>query len=850
MLNLNNANHSRQQVKAFVLILLALLIPLELISQESTLDNTSGLWLDDAIWNDGTHPGTTSIASDVHIYGNVVSGTGINFIAGDLYVHDTLTIYGDLTLGDTLELTIDPAGILIVRGDFTANDTVDIWTSGQMVVTGEFSILGDNDQGSFDNDGVLYVFDASPILKNGTGFEDFNCGSPVDSCSRYDESDLLASGLASFYLSGSYSITASGPTTFCLGDSVGLSVTDTATGYTWFLDDSEIVGATSYAFQAKTSGDYHATFFIGGDSLVMDKVTVVANPLPVVSIAGLEAEYCEGSATDTLVGGPADGFFVAGPGITVLGNDSAVFDPALAGNYDVKYYYTDGNGCTDTATASTLVNPLPVVSIAGLEAEYCEGSATDTLVGGPADGFFVAGPGITVLGNDSAVFDPALAGNYDVKYYYTDGNGCTDTATASTLVNPLPVVSITGLEAEYCEGSATDTLVGGPADGFFVAGPGITVLGNDSAVFDPALAGNYDVKYYYTDGNGCTDTATASTLVNPLPVVSITGLEAEYCEGSATDTLVGGPADGFFVAGPGITVLGSDSAVFDPALAGNYDVKYYYTDGNGCTDTATASTLVNPLPVVSIAGLEAEYCEGSATDTLVGGPADGFFVAGPGITVLGNDSAVFDPALAGNYDVKYYYTDGNGCTDTATASTLVNPLPVVSFSGLDPEYCENGPQDTLAGSEPGGGFLGTGITDNADGTAYFDPATVGTYEIAYYFTDGNGCSDTARTSVTVHPLPAVSFSGLEVEYCEGEDQDTLTGSQPGGVYLGTGITDNTDGTAYFDPATPGTYDITYYFTNGNGCADTAIQSVTVHPLPVVDLLDFQLIYVSWMIPKP
>ena len=331
-----------------------------------------------------------ALATDVHIYGNIVSGSDIDFTGGNLFIHDTLTIYGNLTIGDTLNLTIDPAGILIVRGDFTANDTVDVWSSGQMVVTGTFSILGDNDQGSFDNDGVLYIFDPVPSLKTGVGFDDFTCVNPVDSCTLYDEGDLLASPLGSLFQTGSFSIGASGPSTFCLGDSVVLAVPDTATTYRWFLDDVEIAGATTYTFTAKLSGDYHATFFIGSDSLVMDKVTVTANPLPPVSVSGLDAAYCEGSDADTLVGGPLGGFYIAGPGLTILGaGDSAIFDPVLAGGYDIKYYFTDGLGCTDTATVSTVVNPLPLVVFAGLDPTYCENGPQDTLTASQLGGIFL-----------------------------------------------------------------------------------------------------------------------------------------------------------------------------------------------------------------------------------------------------------------------------------------------------------------------------------------------------------------------------------------------------------------------------------------------------------------------------
>ena len=217
-----------------LLILLSFLLSINLYAQDTTLNNTTGLWLDDAIWSDETNPGILSIASDVHVYGNVVSGTDLDFIGGSLFIHDTLTVYGNLTIGRSLDLTIDNFGILIVRGDFISGDTVDVWSGGKMVVTGKFSIFGDNDQGSFDNDGILYVFDAAPDLKTGLGFEDFTCGSPVDSCTLYNESDLLASPLAPFYLSGSFNIDTSGSATFCLGDSVILSTNDTASFYKWY----------------------------------------------------------------------------------------------------------------------------------------------------------------------------------------------------------------------------------------------------------------------------------------------------------------------------------------------------------------------------------------------------------------------------------------------------------------------------------------------------------------------------------------------------------------------------------------------------------------------------------------
>jgi len=542
MLRLATEWTKKRKADKIILYLILLLIPMGVFSQESTLDNQQGPWSDDAIWLDGTAPGTSGINTDVHIYGTVVCDSDLDFTGGDLFIHDTLTLFGSLTIGDTLNLTVDPGAVLIVRGDFTCGDTVDVWTSGEMVVTGEFSILGDDDQGSFDNDGQLYVFDATPVLKSGAGYGDFTCVDLVDSCTLYDESDLLASALAPLYLSGSYFIEPSGLVEFCLGDSVLLSVTDTATSYQWFADDIEIVGATTFEYRASATADYHVTFFIGGDSLVMEAVAVTTNPLPVVSIIGLDVSYCEGAPTDTLVGDPANGFFLAAPGISILGGDSAVFDPALAGSYDIQYYYTDLNGCTDTALVTAVVNPLPVVDYAGLDPVQCPLGDPDTLVGNHApDGIFSGGT-VADQGDGTGIFTPLLDGTYEIWYAYTDLNGCTDSMSYSVLVHPLTPVAIDAYDTIWDINDPAFVLAGSPAGGTFT---GNGVSGPD---YDPALAGvGLDTLVYaYTDGNSCTNYDTLIFEIRDYDFMAgarILNDIDNWCSPDAYYTTIGATAD-------------------------------------------------------------------------------------------------------------------------------------------------------------------------------------------------------------------------------------------------------------------------------------------------------------------
>jgi len=87
----------------------------QVISQESTIDNIQGIWLDDASWSGGSDPGVTEIDTDVEIYGTISRFGDLDFNDGDLTVHDTLLIYGNLTLGNNADLTISDGGGVICK---------------------------------------------------------------------------------------------------------------------------------------------------------------------------------------------------------------------------------------------------------------------------------------------------------------------------------------------------------------------------------------------------------------------------------------------------------------------------------------------------------------------------------------------------------------------------------------------------------------------------------------------------------------------------------------------------------------------------------------------------------------
>jgi hypothetical protein len=90
------------------------------------------------------------------------------------------------------------------------------------------------------------------------------------------------------------------------------------------------------------------------------------------------------------------------------------------------------------------------------------------------------------------------------------------------------------------------------------------------------------------------NTATTTLTVNPLPVVSITGLASAYCQDAAAVTLMGNPAG----AGGSFTVDGSSASTLNPIslTVGQHTVAFRYTDGNGCSNATSQSVTIKATP--------------------------------------------------------------------------------------------------------------------------------------------------------------------------------------------------------------------------------------------------------------
>lgn len=180
-------------------------------------------------------------------------------------------------------------------------------------------------------------------------------------------------------------------------------------------------------------------------------------------------------------------------------------------------------------------------------------------------------------------YTPTLSTVGSEFYYITaEVNGCTSAASlVEVSINALPVITANSTATTICEGE-TVTLSG--AGGVSYAWDnGVT----DGVAFSPTTSTAYTVTG--ADANGCSNTAMITIAVNPLPTVSMTAIPQVCVYNAAFDLTNGSPAGGTY-SGTGVS-----SGQFDPATAGvgTHTITYSYTDGNSCTNIATADITVD-----------------------------------------------------------------------------------------------------------------------------------------------------------------------------------------------------------------------------------------------------------------
>ena len=611
-----------------------------------------------------------------------------------------------------------------------------------------------------------------------------------------------------------------GATNVCNGQSTQLA--SATSGGTWSSSNASIASVNASGVVTGLSAgnviiSYSVTNSNGCTTSVSASVNVINGTSATITAAGATT-FCQG-ANVTLNANAGSGFSYQWNNNT---NDQSLV-VSTSGTYTVTV--TDANGCSATSAVTTVtVNPLPsATAISGITA-LCVG-ATTVLSTTSANPTWSSSNAAVANVSATGVVTGVASGTATITYSITNTNGCSNTASTTVTVSPLPTATITAAGATtFCQG-ANVTLNANAGSGFSYQWNNNT---NDQSLIVSA-AGAYTVTV--TSANGCSATSAVTTVnVNPLPsTTAILGTTA-LCVGTTTGLSTTSSNPTWSSSNAAVANV-SATGVVTGVASGTASITYSITNANGCSNTASTTVTVSPLPTATIAAIgSTTFCQGANVTLLAANaPSGSTYVYQWGLNgaaITGAASNTYVASTPGNYSVTI--TANNLCQATSANTTVtVNPLPVLLANTGASSICK-GSTTTLANSTPGGTWSSsdnTIATINA-GNGLITGVNPGIVQLTYSYTNGNGCTSATSTSFTVNSLPsAVITTNGPTTFCQGGSV-TLTAST-GTTYLwSTGAT-----TASIVINTSGNYDVTV--TNANGCSSVSAPiAVTVNPLPV------------------
>ncbi|WP_088340883.1 malectin domain-containing carbohydrate-binding protein [Robiginitalea sediminis] len=474
------------------------------------------------------------------------------------------------------------------------------------------------------------------------------------------------------------------------------------------------------------------------------------------------------------------------PPYALYGDASGNYNPQVfpLGTYNLNATAYSGNSGSGTAGATANVSfaftdqdPACASFLALLE------SSTDPTTCSGTDGsatLSVSGATGAVSydwSHDAGLNGPTAtglaAGAYSVTV--TDQNGCVD-VVAFTLTGPaLPIVSLAPF-ANVVTTDAPFALTGGSPAGGTYSGTGVS-----GGFFDPSVGpGTFPITYTYTDGNGCSNSAVQSiTVTAELDNSALIVLDA------TTDTEL-------FALVDGMTIYKSDIGETPLGIIYNADLNPGGVQFN-LSGPLTQNRFEGPAPH-SLFGDKGVDIQGKpfpvGSYVLIADPNNG-----PTLTV--NFTVADEDPLCAGFDASL------ASTSPATSCLVSNGSATIAVSGATGSV-------TYAWSHNGGlnSPTATGLAP-------------GNYSVTA--TDANGCSDTLTFSLSGPPLPAVTLAPFASVLSTDAPFALSGGSPAGGTYSGTGVSGGV-----FDPSVgPGSFPITYTYTDGNGCTNSAVQTILV-----------------------
>ncbi len=551
-------------------------------------------------------------------------------------------------------------------------------------------------------------------------------------------------------------------------------------------------------------------------------VMILQPPAIVFNSTSSQGVNCNnvGSASAFASGGTGNLFYTWSNG-----GSGSLISVSTSGIYTVTA--TDGDNCKQSTTVNVGVNQTPpTIQIQTSGVLSCTNNAV-TLSNNISNINYTykwGTPGSSTVASTSSSYTVTQGGAYNVTV--TNGaTGCSavettivqsNTAAPSAQISNInPTLTCTNSSIVLDASSSTGT--SSPL-AFQWSGTGI-IAGAVTSKATVNQGGNFTVVV--TDNaNGCTASRFIGVLANTSsPTITTTGASLTCSQVSATISANANPSNSTYQwSGP--SNFNSSNSNPTISTAGTYTVTA--TGTNGCKATSSVSVTENKTaPAVSITGAST-FCAGkNATLSLSGTYQSnvwGTNATTPTITV----------ANAGTYSVTA--TGANGCTKAVSQIVQQAPQPVVTVKNDTLTCAKSSVKLNATTSSILATKLWAGPNNFADTSLTPTVNNIGTYTLTA--TSNLGCS--AQFPVTIYKaqdIPQVIISGSPI-ICQGTVA-ILEAAPNLGTYLWSNNTTNSN----LITSQAGTYSVTV--TNAQGCKSSAAATVSISPIPNVQVADIK-----------
>jgi gliding motility-associated-like protein len=556
----------------------------------------------------------------------------------------------------------------------------------------------------------------------------------------------------------SANLSVQGATNVCIGDTVRLLVNDgveTGCSYQLFRNGVAFGSAVNTAIIPITqSGNYSALVTCVRCSTASNSIQITFNQRPVVNI-GETIQGCSPLVTNLNVPGVSPGTWSGSPRITSTGDyNSGTFTGCDSVTLTVV---GSGNLCTNFKKKVVCTNPIPNFSTSAKNASRCDTTDGSAWV---VNGDQTVSYQWTRLGQTTvlSVNDSLLnvtPGVYIVRITNTFSLCFIERTVIINSPNNLTVL-MGGLPSEVCANASPIQLIGNPTGGIFSSfGNRITSTSPDR--FDPSLPGPLvDTIYYTINVNGCVGTTKKSIKINPLPVLDA-GPNVSVCFG---DTIV---LRALQPVNQNLIWIGSqienDSLYIasDPGITSSV-ATFGYTV-NGCSNTASKTITVRPLPDFTLTTEDVSACglsDGKVTVNILNPSQFQVIVRSiPTGTVI--------PPPRTNMPVGIYSVqvrnNTSSCfkTETFGISGPTNINPFVCLSNVPVSICQNEAPVTVIKCSPSASVYINGVATETINPAIYIPDNIG---VILTDTDQNGCIGVEQKIVEIKAVPIVNVSGV------------------------------------------------------------------------------------------